>query len=266
MDRMNPMLDMKQIETFYPDFLRPFKKNLLREYLQYKILEALFDSPFGKHVSFMGGTAIHILHGSHRFSEDLDFDNQDLSPDDFKSLVSQIIRRISRQGYDIESTVIIKNAFRAYLKFPEILYKYKISPHRKEKLSIQIDTEPQDVPYSNEQFILNKFDVFQRINSVPMDLLLSQKILCVLTRPRIIGRDFYDIIFLLGKTQVDFSYLRKKINIRDPDMLKKRLLEKCMDVDFKQLARGISPFLYNPDDAQKVSLFPDYIKEMDFKK
>ena len=33
------MLDIKQIEPFYPENLRPFKRNLLREYVQYKILE-----------------------------------------------------------------------------------------------------------------------------------------------------------------------------------------------------------------------------------
>ncbi|MFW6129344.1 MAG: nucleotidyl transferase AbiEii/AbiGii toxin family protein [Candidatus Aminicenantaceae bacterium] len=260
------MLDMKQIESFYPDFLKPFKKNLLREYLQCKILEALFDCPLGKHLYFMGGTAIHMLHGSHRFSEDLDFDNQGLMSDDFKILVSQVIRRISLQGYNIESRIIIKNAFRAYLKFPEILYKYEITRDKQEKLSIQIDTEPQNFPYSKEQFILNKFDVFQRINSVPIDLLLSQKILCVFTRPRIIGRDFYDIIFLMGKTHPNFSYLEKEINISNPNVLKKKMLEKCKNVDFNRLAREVSPFLFNPDDAQKISLFPDYIKKASFNK
>lgn len=258
------MLDIKQIETFYPDSLKPFKKNILREYLQYKILEAMFDSPFGNRLSFMGGTAIHILHGNDRFSEDLDFDNQGLQPDDFKGLVSQIIKRISRQGYNIESRVITKKAFRSYLKFPEILYKNKITRHKQEKLSIQIDMEPQKFRYSKDQLILNKFDVFKRINSVPIDLLLSQKILCVFTRPRLMGRDFYDIIFLLGRTRPNFSYLQKKIGIVNSDALKKRLLEKCKNVDFNRLAREVSPFLFNSDDAQKVFLFPDYIKQIEF--
>lgn len=258
------MLDIKQIETFYPDSLKPFKKNILREYLQYKILEAMFDSPFGNRLSFMGGTAIHILHGNDRFSEDLDFDNQGLQPDDFKGLVSQIIKRISRQGYNIESRVITKKAFRSYLKFPDILYKNKITRHKQEKLSIQIDMEPQKFRYSKDQFILNKFDVFKRINSVPIDLLLSQKILCVFTRPRLMGRDFYDIIFLLGKTRPNFSYLQKKIGIVNSDTLKKRLHEKCKNVDFNRLAREVSPFLFNSDDAQKVFLFPDYIKQIEF--
>ena len=256
------MLDIKQIETFYPDSLKPFKRNILREYLQYKILEAVFDSPLGNRLSFMGGTAIHILHGSHRFSEYLDFDNQGLGAEDFKGLVSQITKQMSRQGYKIESRVTQKKAFRAYLKLPEILYRNKITRHKQEKLAIQIDTEPQNFQYSKDQFILNKFDVFQRINAVPVDLLLSQKILCVFTRPRIIGRDIYDIIFLLGKTHPNFSYLQERIHIGNFEVLKKRLLEKCRNVDFNRLANEVSPFLFNPDEAKKIFIFPDYIKKM----
>lgn len=70
------MLELSQIESFYPESLRPFKKNLLREYLQYKILEIIFLSEFAQGLSFMGGSAIHIVHGLPRFSEDLDFDNR----------------------------------------------------------------------------------------------------------------------------------------------------------------------------------------------
>jgi hypothetical protein len=124
--------------------------------------------------------------------------------------------------------------------------------------------EPQNYQYSKDQFILNKFDVFQRINAVPIDLLLSQKILCIFTRPRLMGRDFYDILFLLGKTKADFSYLEEKLGIKDSVTLKKRLLEKCKRVDFNQLAIDVTPFLYNAEDARKISLFPDYIKNKEF--
>jgi predicted nucleotidyltransferase component of viral defense system len=258
------MLDIKQIETFYPDFLRPFKKNMLREYLQYKILEVLFGSDYGNRLSFMGGSAIHVLHGNNRFSEDLDFDNLGLLPNDFNEIVSQIVKRLSLQGYNIESKVVIKKAFRAYFKFSEILYENRITKHKHEKLSIQIDTEAQNYQYSKDQFVLNKFDVFQRINAVPIDLLLSQKILCIFTRPRLMGRDFHDILFLLGKTTPDFSYLGEKLDIEDSVTLKKRLLEKCSQVDFNQLARDVIPFLYNAEDGRKISLFLDYIKNIEF--
>ena len=65
------MLELDQIISFYPEKLRIFKKNILREYLQYKILEIIFNSPFANKVVFMGGTALRIFYDNARFSEDL---------------------------------------------------------------------------------------------------------------------------------------------------------------------------------------------------
>jgi hypothetical protein len=62
------MLDLAQIESYYPEPLRTFKRNLLREYLQYKVLEIIYDSKAGSRLAFIGGTAIHIIHGAPRFS------------------------------------------------------------------------------------------------------------------------------------------------------------------------------------------------------
>ena len=88
------MLNLKQIETFYPENLRIFKRNLLREYLQYIILDIIYSSGYGSRLIFMGGTAIHMIHGVRRFSEDLDFDNKGLSQEDFENLSSQILRKL----------------------------------------------------------------------------------------------------------------------------------------------------------------------------
>ncbi|MFQ6108998.1 MAG: nucleotidyl transferase AbiEii/AbiGii toxin family protein [Candidatus Aminicenantales bacterium] len=259
------MLDIKQIEAFFPEPLRAYKKNLLREYLQWKLIEVIGDSPNALKMAFMGGTAIHILHGNNRFSEDLDFDNLGLNQKDFYRLVEHVKKRISLLGYEVETKIHVDAAFRVYLKFPWVLYENKISRHKKEKLIIQIDMEPQNFPYEPEKKIISKFDVFLRIQAVPEDLLLSQKILCVFKRPRLMGKDFYDIVFLLGKIRPNYAYLVNKLNIQSPDDLKKRLIKKCQNVDFEKLARDVRPFLFNPDDTKKVLYFPDYIKELEFR-
>ena len=80
------MLDLPQIESYFPEPLRAFKRNLLREYLHYKLLEIIFDSKPGSRRTFLGGTAIHIVHGAPRFSEDLDFDDRGLSEGELQSL------------------------------------------------------------------------------------------------------------------------------------------------------------------------------------
>jgi predicted nucleotidyltransferase component of viral defense system len=255
------MLDIKQIESFYPEHLWPFKKNLLREYLQYKILEAIFESSLADKLTFMGGTCIHIVHGSPRFSEDLDFDNPGISRHDFEALSQRVKKILELQGYTVELKNTYQDAFRASLRFPGLLHDSGISGHRDEKLLIQIDTEPQEVQYNPDKFILNKFDVFSRINIVPAEILAAQKIFCIFNRSRPMGRDFFDVVFLLGKSRMNFDYLTRKMSIRNKKELRERLLSRCAQLDFSRLAKDLEPFVYSKKEVKRVLMFPDVIQQ-----
>jgi len=256
------MLDIEQIESFYPKQLRQFKKNLLREYLQYKILEVIFESPLADKLIFMGGTSIHIIHGSPRFSEDLDFDNPGISRHDFEVLSQKVRKSLELQGYTVELKNTYQEAFRANLRFPGLLHSSGISGHRDEKLLIQIDTEPQGFQYNNEKFILNKFDVFSRINIVPVDILVAQKIFCIFNRSRPMGRDFFDVVFLLGKTSVNFEYLTRKMSIHNNSELSQKLLSRCAQLDFKRLAKDLEPFVYSKKEVKRVLMFKDFVQQV----
>lgn len=258
------MLDLKQIESFYPDFLKPFRKNLLREYLQYKILEIIFDSRYGNKLVFMGETAIHIVHSNTRFSEDLDFDNLGLKKEEFEMLGRLITQKLKIQGYKVETKLVLKKAYRLYIRIPELLYENRLSSNRREKIHIQIDAEAQNFGYKADQILINKFDVFLRIAVVPADILLSQKLYCIFARRRPMGRDFYDALFLLGKTNPNLKYLKEKLGIKDYTHLKSRLLRKSKKLNFTQLAKDVEPFLFSPSDSKKVLLFPEYIKGYEF--
>lgn len=255
------MLDIARIESFYPEHLRVFKRNLLREYLQYKILEAIFDSKFGQQLAFMGGTATHIIHQNNRFSEDLDFDNLGLKKEDFVQLVELIQRRLKLEGYSIEAKNVFKGAYRCYIRVADVLFENGLSKHKEEKLLIQLDTEPQRFQYNPDKVIINKFDVFLQVNVVPMNILLSQKIHAIFRRKRAMGRDFYDTAFLLGKTKPNLEYLRLKLKFKDMVDCKNNLLLRCKDLDFKHLAKDIEPFLFTPTDSKRVLFFCDYIKK-----
>lgn len=258
------MLDIKQILSFYPENLHPYQRNLLREYLQFKILETIYDTGLGQKLIFMGGTAIHLVHGNTRFSEDLDFDNRGLEKSDFDSLIATVKMSLTRMGYKLEYRNVYRSVLRSYLKFSDILFKLKISGYKQEKLNIQIDTEPQKFKYYPDKFIINKFDVFQRINVVPSDILLAQKIYCIFSRPRSMGRDFFDSVFLLGKTTPNMDYLREKIGIKNGKELKSRLMTKCKDINFAKLAKDVEPFLYDPRETKRVLHFLEYIQSVDF--
>lgn len=254
------MLELRQIESFFPEHLRHFKRNLLREYLQYKILDAVFASPYGQKLVFMGGTAIHIVHGLPRFSEDLDFDNRGLKQKDFSVLVQAVAKKLALEGYLPEASVSFKGAFSADIKVRRVLFEEGLSGHKEEKVLIKLDAEPQKFQYAPQRVIISKFDVFSGISVVPADILLAQKFYAILMRKRAMGRDFYDAIFLAGKAKPDFTYLKERAGIKDKRGLKIALLGHCAKLDFKLLARDVEQFLFSPADAKKVLLFTEYVQ------
>ena len=255
------MLEMDQIEAFYPSRLRPFRRCLLREYLQLKMLEAISDLRHAKNLCFIGGTCIHLVHGSARFSEDLDFDNRGLSEDAFAEMSEAVARSVALEGYKVELKNTFGQAYRAFLRFPDILQGLGLSGHGEEKMLIQVGAERQHFDYLPEDVILNKFDVFCRSYVAPVGLLLAQKIHCILERRRTMGRDFYDVVFLLGKTDVDMVYVKEKLGLETREDLGKRLLMVCDGLDLRAMARDVEPFLFSETDVKRVLMFPDYIRQ-----
>lgn len=256
------MIDLKTIVAEYPPAERGFTRNIIREYLQYKILQSIFESEYAPQLSFLGGTALRIIHGSQRFSEDLDFDNFGINAATFTLLTKQVQRDLAQEGYAVEIRNVFKGAYRCYVRIPRLLYDHGLSPHQDEKVMIQIDTMAQKFSYIPNSVILNKFEVFTRVNVTPLPILLSQKIGAALERKTAKGRDFFDMIFLFSKTKPDYNYLRDKNGIADPGYLKKRLLKRCEEIDLQMIVKDVRAFLINPKDTQKITLFKDYISQI----
>ena len=196
------MLPLTEIEKYYPENLRGFKRFMLREYLQHKILQFVYDSDFAGKLAFLGGTCLRIVHGNNRFSEELDFDNFGITEADFQNVADLIEKELSKEGYLVEMKTVYKGAYHCHIRFPELLYREGLSGHLEEKILVQLDTEPQHFQFIPQRFLLNRFDVFTQIFVAPKELLLAQKFYAVLNRPRNKGRDFYDIVFLLSSIRV----------------------------------------------------------------
>jgi predicted nucleotidyltransferase component of viral defense system len=256
------MISIENLLKYYPEYLHPYKSFILREYLQYKILEIVFNSTYGNKLSFLGGTCLRLVHGNERFSENIDFDNFNLSEEDFEEISKTIKTQLERQGYTIEIKNVYRGAFHCYIRFPKLLYDYRLTGHAEQKILIQLDTEPHNYSYTPENFILNQFDVFTPIKITPREILLSQKIYALINRNRKKGRDFYDVVFLLKNTRPDYSYLELNLGIHDKKSLKERILKVCEDVDLNEMARDVQPFLFKPEDARYIILFPDYIHQI----
>jgi len=256
------MLTLSEIEKNYPENLRGFKRFILREYLQYKLLQILFDSEYANELCFLGGTCLRIVHGNTRFSEDLDFDNFTIAEDTFAKVSGVLKKQLEQEGYDVEMKTVLKGAYHCYIRFPEILYREGLSSHREEKIFIQLYTEPQHFDFVPEKYILNRFDVFTQIFITPLKLLLAQKFYAVCNRERNKGRDFFDIAFLLSLIdRPDYNYLEFKMGVCNEKQLKERIIEKCKSVNMQDMAKDVQPFLFNPRDIQKVLLFPELIRQ-----
>lgn len=252
------MLDFSQIQSQYPAPLQQFQKGIFREYLQYNILQGIFESKLADKVSFMGGTALRIIHGNNRFSEDIDLDNFGLTWDDFENLVNAVQKNLLLEGFLIEIKKLEKAAYHCHIKFPEILYKNGISPLREEKILVKVDTFAQGYDYLPDPMILNKFDIFTEIRVTPLPILLSQKIYAAIDRKQPKGRDFFDITFLLGQTKPDYGYLSQMVGISNAIELRELFRQRISSLDFDALAEDVGPFLIRQGDINRVKLFKAY--------
>ena len=257
------MLSLAEIEKYYPENIRAFKRNILREYLQYKILQIIFNSKYANKLSFLGDTALRIVSDNARFSEDLDFDNFGLKEKEFDEISQLVKKHLELEGYEVEVRNIFKDAYRCYVRIPKLLFDSGLSGYEEEKILIQLDTASHGFRYVPDKVILNKFDVFTEINVTPMDIVLSQKIFAIFNRKVPKGRDFYDAVFLLSKTKPNYDYLQLKLKIKRKEELKEKILTLENKLDFKELAKDVEPFLFNPADSKKVVLFARYIKNVE---
>src|SRR5277367_4973871 len=75
----------------------------LREIMQEIVLVGLWRSHFFEHAAFYGGTALRILYGLDRFSEDMDFtllkQNSDFSLDIYNASIRS---ELEAYGFDVE--------------------------------------------------------------------------------------------------------------------------------------------------------------------
>lgn len=254
------MLNIDEIMRHYPERLRGYKENVLKEYLQLKILDILFGSAYAEHLVFMGGTAIRIVHGGTRFSEDLDFDNRGLNTSDFEAMSGHISNELTLEGYDVDIRNVFKGAYHCHIKFPGLLYAEGVSGYKEERILVRIDAEPQNYDYQPAKHLINRFGIFRYINVVPPSLLLAQKILACLQRKRAMGRDFFDVIFLMSITDPDYSYLQERTDIKNKQTLVKNLTKRCAELNMKALAMDVEPFLFDSSQKDRVSLFDEWLR------
>jgi predicted nucleotidyltransferase component of viral defense system len=258
------MLSFQEILRQYPSDLHRFKRGLVREYLQYQILGIIFRHKLGIKLSFLGGTCLRIIYKSKRFSEDLDFDNKDLSEDEFVLLSKHIKKELEKLGFIVEIDIKVKKAFHCYIKFPQLLHGQGLLPLTQEKLLIQLDMFDQEINYKTEISILDKFDLYDQIIVTPKSVILSQKLWTIVQRKNAKGRDFFDAMYLFGQTKPDLEFLSTVFGTKNSEEVKKIILTSLESIDWDRIIRDLNPFVLSIEDAEKIRIFPQFLRQVRF--
>ena len=256
------MLTLEQIRGYFPDqVVKRNQRGILVEYLQYELLDSLFKLKEAAFLSFIGGTAIRMLQQSPRFSEGLDFDNFGLTFVQFEQALQKTCRDMEARGFLVEYRTVERGAYHCYLRFPDILYKSGISPDAGQKILIRIDTEHKERFYEPQRYLLNKFTIYRQILTAPLSILLSQKMMTVMQRKREKGRDLFDVSILLGAAQPDFDYIARYLGIGKKEIIE-QFTKRVEELDLEHLARDVEPFLFSPEQKERVLTFREYWQHM----
>jgi predicted nucleotidyltransferase component of viral defense system len=247
--------------------------NKLREYLQHLILRELFEQDVLNSLVFHGGTALRILFGLRRFSEDLDFHLNDDNGFNFQRCTQKLIQHLTKEGYQLSLKENFQGGVQsAFVKFENLLYEAGLSTQKEEKLSIKIevDTNPPD-GFDTDFSLVNTYFPFGLIHQNRQSF-LSGKLHAVLQRSFTKGRDYYDLWFYLSRWKdsiPNLVYLNNALKqtgyagpLLKEDNWKEVTIKKIKNVDWDYVVSDVDPFLENQNDLRvfKKEIFLNLLK------
>jgi len=176
------------------------KANLLREHLQLLCLKIMHDKDYFRDVAFVGGTALRILYDMKRFSEDLDFSVINKGGYSFQEIITGLLRELKLNGLEAEAKKKTSRTIQeGALRFPGLLKEMGLSALEKQKLSIrlEVDSNPP-AGWRVENTVINKAYILN-ITHYDLPSLYATKLHACFFRRYTKGRDFYDLLWYLGK-------------------------------------------------------------------
>lgn len=260
--------------------------NAIREILQEIALLGLWRGKFFEHAAFYGGTALRILYGLNRGSEDLDFSL--LKPTgEFRlsEYENALKRELAGFGFQVDFSVKektsdsqIDSAFsKANTKMlfiaiglPEQLTD-QIHSKKELKIKLEIDIDPPPDFQTEIKTLLRPFPHTVRVYSLPD--LLAGKLHAVLFRKwknRSKGRDWYDLVWYAGNhPRVNLRHLEQRMRQSKDYTLQEPLtatelhsmLKQAVDrIDIDQLKADVRPFIRDPQELELWS--PDFFRDV----
>lgn len=243
-----------------PERSNEAKMNRLREVLQLVMLKALQDKGYFKNIAFVGGTALRILYNMRRFSEDLDFSVIDKKKYNFSEIISKLKYEIELSGLKLETRPKAEKTVQSsMLRFPGLLKEMGISGLENQKLSIklEVDSNPPS-GWQIEDTIVNNIYILN-ITHFDLPSLYATKIHACFFRKYAKGRDFYDLVWYLGKRiKPNYELLNNAIKQTEGESPKLReenikdfLLSRLDNIDFRNVKKDVEKFL---EDKNEINL------------
>ena len=260
------MIDIDYIRSFFPTAIAResrFDRYILKEYLQLLILDHLATTPYFGKLTFIGGTNLRLIQGIDRFSEDLDFDCEDLSEADFMAMTDSVVYYLRLNNVEVETRDKPNphlTAFRRNLYFPQMLFNLGLTGHRDERLLVKIEAQDQGVAYQPVVANINKMGFFFGVQAPPVDVLCAMKFAAILARQK--GRDFYDAIFLLSKTKPNMDFIKARTGIASIEELKSALTQLLEEVDLNQKKRDFALLLFKESNAERILQFKEIVETL----
>ena len=237
------------------------KTNRAREYLQVLALKALSDQDAFAHRAFVGGTALRIVFGLRRFSEDLDFSLVGAAGYDFGGICGRLVKDFGLNGLSVSlDKAKGKTVNSAFFSFPGLPHALGLSGHKQEKLSIKIevDTNPP-AGWARQTTVLNKTYLFS-VGHYDLPSMFAGKLHACFYRPYTKGRDIYDLFWYLGrKVRPNFEMLNNAIAQSqgvapgvNAGNFKEFMLERAANIDLAAAKKDVERFL---EDKSELRLF-----------
>jgi len=129
-----------------PDLNR--RRNVVREYLQARMLQLLGDQGAFREWAFLGGTALRFLFGLQRFSEDLDFSlNRQDTSHTIRPFIEGVCTAFGAETYSMDRKIREDNTVKsALVKFRGLFYELGLSmqPDEVFMIKVEVDTRPPE--------------------------------------------------------------------------------------------------------------------------
>ena len=236
-----------------------FKRLALAEFLQHLILQSLYRQNAFKYLTFTGGTALRLLYKTGRFSEDLDFSLTAKEDIKLTDLIQLLRKDLLLQGIEFESYVKDeKTVFKSDIRFPHILKEFNLSPLKDQKLTIKFEADRKPPKGWNKEILFVSAPVSYSVSVFDLPSLFATKLHAVFYRKYTKGRDYYDLIWYLGKqVKPNFKLLINAIKQTHPGKekvteknFKEELITHLDSVNFRTIKSDVERLLINQEELK----------------